>query len=117
IPYAEAASGPQTVSFNVTFDRPINPPSLSGYTTTPSFYPADVLVYYHDTTYGDASIPLQVLSVTPVASSGVGPDNKFGYTQFTVTFSTKTQPDGTPSGISNYTGTYSYMITPDDGSG
>ena len=58
-----------------------------------------------------------MLSVTPVASSGVGPDNKFGYTQFTVTFSPKTQPDGTPSGISNYTGTYSYMITPDDGSG
>ena len=52
IPYAEAASG--SVSFNVTFDRPINPPSLSGYTTTPTFYPADVLVYYHDTTNGDA---------------------------------------------------------------
>ena len=105
------------VSFNVTFDRPINPPSLSGYTTTPSFTPADVLVYYHDTTNGDVSIPLQVVSVTPVASSGVGPDSKFGYTQFTVTFNPKLQPDNTPSGISNYTGTYSYMITPDDGSG
>jgi len=115
IPYAEATSG--SVSFNVTFDRPINPPSLNGYTTTPTFYPADILVYYHDTTNGDASIPLQVLSVTPIASSGVGPDSKFGYTQFKVTFSTTTQPDGTPSGISNYTGTYSYMITPDDGSG
>jgi subtilisin-like proprotein convertase family protein len=115
ITYAAAASG--TVSFDVTFDRPINPPSLSGYTTTPTFYPADVLVYYHDTTNGDASIPLQVLSVAPIASSGVGPDNKFGYTQFKVTFSTTTQPDGTPSGITNYTGTYSYMITPDDGSG
>ena len=115
IPLAEAASG--SVSFSVTFDRPINPPSLSGYTTTPTFYPADILVYYHDTTNGDASIPLQVLSVTPVASSGVGPDNKFGYTQFTVAFNPKMQPDGTPSGISNFTGTYSYMITPDDGSG
>jgi subtilisin-like proprotein convertase family protein len=115
ITYAQAASG--SVNFNVTFDRPINPPSLSGYTTTPTFYPADVLVYYHDTTNGDASIPLQVLSVTPIASSGVGPDNKFGYTQFTVTFSTQKQSDGTPSGITNYTGTYSYMITPDDGSG
>jgi len=115
VPLAEATGG--SVSFNVTFDRPINPPSLSGYTTTPSFTPADVLVYYHDTTNGDASIPLQVLSVTPVASSGVGPDNKFGYTQFTVAFDPKTQPDGTPSGISNFTGTYSYMITPDDGSG
>ncbi len=115
IPLAEAASG--SVSFSVTFDRPINPPSLSGYTTTPTFTPADVLVYYHDTTNGDASIPLQVLSVTPVASSGVGPDDKFGYTQFTVTFDPNLQPDGTPSGISNFTGTYSYMITPDDESG
>ena len=57
ITYAEAASG--TVSFNVTFDRPINPPSLNGYTTTPTFYAGDVLVYYHDTTNGDPSIPLQ----------------------------------------------------------
>ena len=33
--------------------------------------------------------------------------------QFTVTFDPTTQPDGTPSGITNYTGTYSYMILPD----
>ena len=42
-----------SVSFTVTFDRPIDPPSLNGYTTIPTFTPADVLVYYHDTTNGD----------------------------------------------------------------
>ena len=40
ISLAEAESG--AVSFTVTFDRPINPPSLDGYTTTPTFTPADV---------------------------------------------------------------------------
>ena len=35
-----------------------------------------------------------------------------------MTFSVSTQPDGaTPSGIVNYAGTYSYLITPDDGNG
>ncbi len=81
IPLSEAESG--QVGFTITYDRPINPPG-----TTASFTAADVQVFYHDTTAGDASIPLNVLSVTPVTSSGVGPDNKFGYTQFTVTFST-----------------------------
>ena len=101
------------LSFTVTFDRPINPPG-----TTASFTPADIQVFYQDTTYGDASIPLEVLSVAPVASSGVGPGKKFGYTEFTVTFSVTTQPDGaTPSGIVDYTGTYSYLIAPDDGNG
>ena len=51
ISLAEATSG--SVSFTVTFDRPIDPPSLNGYTTIPTFTPADVLVYYHDTTNGD----------------------------------------------------------------
>ena len=76
---SEAQSG--KVSFTVTFDRPINPPGIAA-----SFTAADVQVFYHDTTNGDPSIPLDVLSVTPVISSGVGPGNKFGYTQFTVTF-------------------------------
>jgi subtilisin-like proprotein convertase family protein len=113
ISYAEAKSG--TISFTVTFDRPINPPSLDGYTTTPTLTPGDVLVYYQDTTDGNAPVPLQVESVAPITASGVGPDNKFGFTQFTITF------DSTPAGVNpatyNYTGTYSYMITPDDGSG
>ena len=53
------------------------------------------------------------LSVTPVLSSGVGPDSKFGYTEFTVTFDPTTQPDGAPSSITNFTGTYSYAVLPD----
>ncbi len=80
---------------------------------TPTFTPADVLVYYHDTTNGDASISLAVLSVKPVLSSGVGPNHRFGYTEFAVTFDPTTNADGTPSGITNYTGTYSYAVLPD----
>ena len=113
IPLAEATSG--SVSFNVTFDRPIDPPSLNGYTTIPTFTPADVLVYYHDTTNGDAFVPLQVTSVTPITSSGVGPENRFGFTQFQVTFDSL--PSGANAATYDYTGTYSYMILPDDGSG
>jgi subtilisin-like proprotein convertase family protein len=113
ISLAEAESN--SVSFSVTFDRPIDPPSLDGYTTTPTFTPADVLVYYHDTTDGDPMVPLQVTSVTPITSSGVGPDNRFGYTQFQVTFDPL--PSGANPATYNYTGTYSYMILPDDGSG
>ena len=113
ISLAEAESG--SVSFTVTFDRPINPPSVDGYTTTPTFTPADVLVYYHDTTNGDPSVPLQVTSVTPVAASGVGPESRFGYTQFQVTFNSL--PSGANPATYNYTGTYSYMIQPDDRSG
>jgi subtilisin-like proprotein convertase family protein len=113
ISLAEASSG--KISFTVTFDRPINPPSLDGYTTTPTLTPGDVLVYYHDTTNGDAPVPLQVENVAPVTSSGVGPDNKFGYTQFTITFDST--PPGANKSTYNYTGTYSYMILPDDGSG
>ena len=80
-----------------------------------TFTTADIQVFYHDTTNGDSSIPLLVTSVTPVASSGVGPGNKFGYTEFTVTFDDTHQPNGGPSGIANFTGTYSYLIAPDDG--
>ena len=56
-----------------------------------------------------------VTKVTPVVSSGVGPGGKFGYTEFTVTFDPTHQPNGGPSGIANFTGTYSYLIAPDDG--
>ena len=101
------------VSFTVTFDRPINPPgdqpprsppptSRSSTTTPPSATPRS---------------RSRSSSVTPVASSGVGPGNKFGYTEFTVTFNPTGQPGGGSSGIANYTGTYSYLITPDDGAG
>src|SRR5262249_15330553 len=72
IPLAEAASG--SVSIAVTFDRPVDPST---------FVAGDVQVFYHDTTNGDPSVPLQVTGVAPVTSSG---NNQFGYTQFTVTF-------------------------------
>jgi large repetitive protein len=108
IPLAEAAS--QTVSITVDFDRPVDPST---------FTIADVLVYYNGTTTVDSFVPLTVLGVTPVASSGSGPNNSFGYTQFTVTFDPL--PPGTPQPTAaspyNYTGTYSYMILPDDLSG
>jgi subtilisin-like proprotein convertase family protein len=110
IPLSEAESG--QVSFTVTFDRPINPPGVAA-----SFSAADVQVFYQDTTFGNVSIPLDVLGVTPIASSGVGPDNKFGYTQFKVVFDPAKVPGGGSSGIVNYTGTYSYMVTPDDEAG
>jgi subtilisin-like proprotein convertase family protein len=109
--YQQAQKNGQ-LSFTVTFDRPINPPS-----GVASFTPADVQVFYHDTIFGDPSIPLDVLSVVPVASSGVGPDDKFGFTEFTVTFSVLKGVGGGGSGIADYTGTYSYLITPDDGNG
>ena len=108
----EQAQQTGQLSFTVTFDRPINAPG--GLT---SFTPADVQVFYQDTTFGDPSVPLEVLTVTPVTASGVGPDDKFGYTRFKVTFSVNSQPGGASSGITNYTGTYSYLVAPDDGNG
>ncbi|MGC8642896.1 MAG: proprotein convertase P-domain-containing protein, partial [Isosphaeraceae bacterium] len=104
-------TGGSKISFTVTFDRPINPPGYA-----PTFTTGDVQVFYHDTTNGDPSIPLLVTGVTPVTSSGVGPNNKFGYTQFTVTFDPTQKPDGSSSGINNFTGTYSYLIAPNDAS-
>ncbi len=106
IPLAEAASG--TVTISVTFDRPVNPAT---------FVTGDVQVFYHDTVNGDASIPLLVTGVNPVASSGSGPGNSFGYTQFTVTFNPSKNSGGAASNITDYTGTYSYLIAPDNGSG
>jgi subtilisin-like proprotein convertase family protein len=113
IPYAEAQSG--SVTFTVTFDRPINPPNSGALST--SFNPSDVQVFYHDTSASGSSIPLDVLSVTPVASSGVGPNNKFGFTEFTVSFDPSKAPGGGSSNIADFTGTYSYLIAPDDGAG
>ena len=110
IPYAEAQSG--NVTFTVTFDRPINPPGIAA-----TFTPADVEVFYHDTTSGTPSVPVDVTGITPVASSGVGANAKFGYTEFTVSFNPSFAPGGGSSGISDFTGTYSYLIAPDDGAG
>src|SRR5262249_51837250 len=100
----EAQSGAATIS--VTFDRPIDPAT---------FVTGDVQVFYHDATNNsDPSIPLQVTGVDPVLSSG---NAQFGYTAFTITFNPNNLPDGSPSGIANFTGTYSYLIAPDNSSG
>ncbi|MGA2704845.1 MAG: VCBS repeat-containing protein, partial [Isosphaeraceae bacterium] len=109
ISLAEAMSG--TVSISVTFDRPVDPTTFLAPTAT---QPGDVQVFFHNTTYGDPSVQLTVTGVSPVAGTGSGPDDDYGYTQFTITF------NPTPAGASqpyNYTGTYSYLIAPDNGSG
>jgi len=100
IPLAEAASGSVTIS--VTFDRPVDPTTIKK---------GDVQVFYHDTTSGDPSIPLLVTSFSPTGG-GTSPTN-----QFTAIFNPSKMPNGSSSGITNYTGTYSYLIAPDDGNG
>ena len=97
IPLAEAASG--SVSISVTFDRPV---------TASTFVPGDVQVFFLGTTDSSVSIPLTVMGVAPVTSSG---SVARGFTQFTITF------DPTPAAAVDYTGTYSYLIAPDNGSG
>jgi subtilisin-like proprotein convertase family protein len=113
VAFSEAEAG--AISFTVTFDRPIDPQiGVQGVTPgspTWSFYEGDVQVYYEGTTFGETPLELPVTGLTPVIASGVGPDNKFGFTEFTVTFSTAKVPNG------NFTGTYSYLITPDDENG
>jgi subtilisin-like proprotein convertase family protein len=96
IPLAEATSG--TVSISVTFDRAIIPSS---------FGIGDVEVFYHDTSKSDPYVQLIVTGVHAVAGSG--------NTQFTITFD-PTPPGKNPATF-NYTGTYSYLITPDSGPG
>ena len=72
----------------------------------------DVQVFFEGTAAGSPSVPLSVTGVSPVAGTG---NNQFGFTQFTITF------DPTPSvphpATYNYTGTYSYLIAPDNGAG
>ena len=59
------------------------------------------------TTNGDASVPLQVEAPLQSRRIGSGPDNKFGFTQFTITFDST--PAVTNPATYNYTGTYSYV--------
>ena len=42
-------------------------------------------------------------------------DGVDGYTTFMVAFNPDKMPNGMPSGITDYTGTYSYVVAPDDG--
>ena len=105
-------------AFDVTFDRPIDPQALisAGQAT---FTPGDIEVFYHDTTNGDASIPLMVTGVTPIVPpyyvNDPTQDGVDGYTTFLVTFNPDEMPNGSASGITNYTGTYSYVVAPDNG--
>ncbi|QEH39304.1 Proprotein convertase P-domain protein (plasmid) [Aquisphaera giovannonii] len=77
-------------SFTVTFDRPVDPLS---------FTKDDAQVYFHDTINGDAFVQLPVTAVQPITQ---GAD---GATVFRITFDS--------SGLSNPTGTYSYLIRPE----
>ena len=101
IPLAAATGG--SVSISVVFDRPIDPASVK---------PGDAQVFYHDAIKtSDPSIPLQVTGFAPTGG-GTSPT-----TRYTITFNPSKKPDGTSSGITNFTGTYSYLIAPDDGAG
>ena len=106
-------------SFQVIFDRPIDPTQIrSNPSFGPSFTPANIQVEYHDTTNGSAFKSLYVTSVTPVVSDPTDPTQNgvYGFTTWTVKFNPDLLADGvTPSGIKNYTGTYSYIIAPDNG--
>ena len=108
IAYPEAGG---TISFTVTFDRPINPPG-----TTATFTAADVQVFYHDTTNGDASDP------APGAERHAGRLQR-GRARQQVRLHPvhgHLQPNQSPTALQRhhqFTGTYSYLIAPDDGSG
>ena len=107
-------------AFEVTFDRPIDPPALIN-ANAATFTTSDVEVFYHDTTSGDAIIPLLVTSVAPIVPpyyiTDPTQDGTDGYTNFLITFNPDQLPSGAPSGITNYTGTYSYVILPDNSQG
>ena len=95
IPLAEAASG--AVTFSVTFDRAI---------ISTSFGSSDVEVFYHDTKNTDGFIPLKVTGVSTTDD-----------VNFTITFDPNLEPNNSLTNITNFTGTYSYLIAPDNGSG
>src|SRR5579883_3318271 len=90
------------VAISVTFDRPVSPSSVSA---------ADVQVFYHDTTNGH---PFKSLDVTSFAPTGGGTAPT---TQYTILFNPNDLSNGSASGITNYTGTYSYLVAPDNGNG
>ncbi len=111
-----AASMP--TAFEVTFDRPVDPQALIALNEE-TFTKSDVEVFYHDTTSGDASIPLLVTGVAPVVppyyDTDPTQDGTDGYENFIVTFNPNELPSGAASDITNFTGTYSYVILPDNG--
>ena len=109
-------------SFEIDFDRPIDPNLIRNNPNFgPSFTAANVQVEYHDTTLGSAFKSLYVSDVSPIQPDPANQNDPtqngvFGYTRFKVTFNPDLLADGTTaSGITNYTGTYSYIIAPDNG--
>jgi subtilisin-like proprotein convertase family protein len=111
-------------SFEVTFDRPIDPKALLNLGEG-TFTPADVTVLYHDTnpnTAADPPIPLLVTNVVPVQANPADDDDPTqngtdGYTQWIIYFDPTKNADGSASGITDFTGTYSYVIAPDNTAG
>jgi subtilisin-like proprotein convertase family protein len=106
-------------AFEVTFDRPVDPQSLIALGQA-TFTKSDVEVFYHDTTSGDAPIQLMVTNVAPLPPPDYVTDptqnGVDGFRTFMITFNPDLKANGSPSGITNYTGTYSYVVAPDNGS-
>ena len=91
---ARAADGtPLANTIVVAFDRPIDP---SSYATIQN----NTSVYYKSPS-GGASIPLPVTGITALNGN---PATGLGATQFLITFN--------PAGLTNFVGTYSYVIRP-----
>ncbi len=103
ISLAEAMSGQVTIS--VTFDRPVS---------ASTFVRGDVQVFFHNTSDSSPSVSLSVIGVTPVSGTNTGIDPN-AYTDFMITFNPT--PAGANAATYNYTGTYSYLIAPDNGHG
>ncbi len=98
--YAQATSG--SIPITINFDRPV---------IASTFVSADVLVYYHSAVAGSGYVgPLPIVpnSLTPEGTEYPGD----AYETFTIDFNPLPSGATTPY---DYTGTYSYLITPDNG--
>src|SRR5262249_16198127 len=106
------AAGPRIITSTmapIPLSQPTTPPTALPFARpflASPFLPGDVQVFFRGTATNSPAVPLKVTSITP--SSGVS-------SQFTITF------DPLPAGANpvnyNYTGTYSYLIEPDNGAG
>ncbi len=103
ISYLEATS--RAVTIEIDFDRPV---------IASSFVKQDVLVYFRGTAANDNFVQLAVTGVAPLGGTNTGIDPN-AYTSFIVTFNPL--PAGANALTYDYTGTYSYMVLPDNGGG
>ncbi len=110
-----AASKPS--AFEVTFDRAVDPQALINMGQA-TFTKSDIEVFYHDTK-GGAPIPLLVTSVAPMPPpyyvTDPTQDGTDGFRTFIINFDPTKLPSGASSGITDFTGTYSYVVVPDGG--